>query len=132
MHEFTADGPDLLPKGCCGAAVENELTGNAVKYIFELHCDPKDCGPTNENSECANSHPQYQKFTSGVVSTPLLENGEKCLFSEQCEMCCCNTKGQGPAAQTCVNPGSTIATGNKCCPYALYTSTFPFGEDCPE
>jgi hypothetical protein len=129
--ESTADGPsDPLPKGCCGAVNENQvLTGNVVKYIFELRCDPKDC--CVENSSC----PNEQKFASGFLpaDSHLEKNGESCLFNEQCASCCCNTNGgsQGQGAQKCVSPGNGgDASEKKCCPFETYASTFPFGEAC--
>jgi hypothetical protein len=121
------DGPDPLPKGCCGAVDENQvLTGNAVKYVFELHCDPKACSV--ENGSC----PSEQKFTSGFLPDTLLNNGGKCLFDEQCDECCCNTNGgsNGEGAQTCVNPGNGQNSNKKCCSFETYTSTFPYGEAC--
>jgi hypothetical protein len=124
----TVDSPaDILPKGCCDAAVEGDLNGNAVKYVFELHCDPKACSV--ENSNC----PSGQKFTSGFLPDTLLARGKKCLFSEQCVDCCCNTNGatNGNGAQTCnPDPNDNSNAGKKCCDYALYTSTFPYGEAC--
>jgi hypothetical protein len=118
----TTDGPDL-PQACCDDFVISE-DHHVVKYIFKLQCDPKDC---ESDSHCGKT------FTPDVIVGDPLPNGSKCQFSEQCESCCCNTKGIS-GAEVCAIPNpNPIPNELNCCPYALYSSTWPnYGEDCPK